>query len=144
MTVTRSLRTTTSLYSSRTIHLGSFSQQVPETIQGLRLLSSATSKLHHALSSKRIAFGSSPRIMLSMNSLAPSVSTASWANHHQGAQKTFAGQLRWYTPMTPEEEDKEKARVSYLTPEEKDAELRKLNRQIAKLEMLRGINNGEL
>ena len=53
-------------------------------------------------------------------------------------------QLRWYTPMSKEEEEKEKARVSHLTPEDKDEELRKLNREIAKLEMLRGINNGEL
>ena len=53
-------------------------------------------------------------------------------------------QLRWYTPMSKEEEEKEKARVSHLTPEDKEEELRKLNREIAKLEMLRGINNGEL
>jgi hypothetical protein len=46
--------------------------------------------------------------------------------------------------MTKEEEEKEKARVAHLSPEEKDQELRSLNRQIAKLETLRGINTGEL
>lgn len=51
---------------------------------------------------------------------------------------------RWYTPMSKDEEDKEKARVSHLSPEEKDKELRNLNREIAKLETLRGINTGEL
>jgi 2'-5' RNA ligase len=46
--------------------------------------------------------------------------------------------------MTPEEEEKEKARVLYLSPEEKDQELRKLNREISRLEKLKGINTGEL
>mmetsp|Transcript_3891 Transcript_3891/g.10188 ORF Transcript_3891/g.10188 Transcript_3891/m.10188 type:complete len:227 (+) Transcript_3891:63-743(+) len=51
---------------------------------------------------------------------------------------------RWYTPMTKEEEEIEKARVSHLSPEEKESELRNLNREIAKLETIRGINTGEL
>jgi len=51
---------------------------------------------------------------------------------------------RWYTPLTQEEEDKEKARVSHLSTEEKEKELRQLNREITKLETLRGINTGEL
>ena len=42
--------------------------------------------------------------------------------------------VRWYTPMTAEEEEKEKARVSHLSAEEKDRELRDLNRQLARLE----------
>ena len=46
--------------------------------------------------------------------------------------------------MTKEEEEQEKARVSHLSPDEKDAELRKLNREIARLETLKGINTGEL
>lgn len=54
------------------------------------------------------------------------------------------GSRRWYTPFTKEEEEREKARVSHLSPEEKDTELRQLNREIAKLETLKGINNGEL
>lgn len=53
-------------------------------------------------------------------------------------------QQRWYTPMTKEEEEIEKARVSHLLPDEKETELRSLNREIAKLETLRGINTGEL
>jgi hypothetical protein len=51
---------------------------------------------------------------------------------------------RWYTPLTKEEEEAEKSRVASLTPFQKDQELRKLNRQITKLETLRGINTGEL
>jgi hypothetical protein len=46
--------------------------------------------------------------------------------------------------MTKQEEEAEKQRVSALTPFAKDQELRQLNRQIAKLEMLRGVNTGEL
>jgi len=53
-------------------------------------------------------------------------------------------ECRFYTPMTQEEQEKEKARVNSLTPFQKDQELRKLNREIAKLEMLKGINTGEL
>jgi transcription initiation factor TFIID subunit TAF12 len=52
-------------------------------------------------------------------------------------------QFRLYTPMTKEEEEQEKARVSHLTPHEKDSELRQLNREIARLETLKGINTGE-
>lgn len=51
---------------------------------------------------------------------------------------------RWYSPLTSDEEEKEKARVLHLSPEQKEMELRKLNREIAKLEVLRGINTGEL
>jgi len=51
---------------------------------------------------------------------------------------------RWYTPMTKEDEEKEKARVSHISAEEKENELRHLNREIAKLETVRGINTGEL
>jgi hypothetical protein len=46
--------------------------------------------------------------------------------------------------MTKQEEEAEKQRVAGLTAFAKDQELRQLNRQIAKLEMLRGINTGEL
>jgi len=46
--------------------------------------------------------------------------------------------------MTKQEEEQEKARVESLTAFAKDQELRQLNRQIAKLEMLKGINTGEL
>ena len=51
---------------------------------------------------------------------------------------------RFYTPMTKEDEEKEKARVTHLGPEEKEEELRSYNRDLARLEMLKGINNGEL
>ena len=46
--------------------------------------------------------------------------------------------------MTTEEEEAEKERVSKLTAFQKEMELRDLDRQIAKLSMLRGINTGEL
>jgi len=46
--------------------------------------------------------------------------------------------------MTEEEKEAEKQRVAGLTEFQKDQELRALNRQIAKLEMLKGINTGEL
>jgi hypothetical protein len=71
--------------------------------------------------------------------------------HHQHQQQQpeqqfqfIRHQLRYYTPMNKEEEEQEKARVSHLSKEEKDLELRKLNREIARLETLRGINTGEL
>jgi hypothetical protein len=51
---------------------------------------------------------------------------------------------RWYTPMTEQEDEKEKARVAHISPEQKDQELRELNRQLVRLERLRGINTGEL
>jgi len=53
-------------------------------------------------------------------------------------------QQRHYTPMTQEEEDAEKDRVSKLSDFKKEQELRKLNREIIRLNMLRGINTGEL
>jgi hypothetical protein len=71
-------------------------------------------------------------------SVFPLLSSLSQQYSHQG------GSRRFYTPMTPEEEEKEKARVLYLSPEEKDQELRKLNREISRLEKLKGINTGEL
>ena len=46
--------------------------------------------------------------------------------------------------MTKEEEDDEKERVAGLTPFEKEMELRDLDRQLALLNMKRGINTGEL
>ena len=46
--------------------------------------------------------------------------------------------------MAQAEQEKEKARVLHLSPEEKEKELRQLNREISRLEMLRGINTGEL
>jgi len=53
------------------------------------------------------------------------------------------GPRRHYTPLTPEEEEAEKQRVAGLSAFAKDEELRKLNRRIAKLEVLRGINTGD-
>lgn len=52
--------------------------------------------------------------------------------------------LRCYTPLTPHEIEEEKQRVGQLTPFQRDQELRKYNREISKLETLKGINTGEL
>jgi hypothetical protein len=80
-----------------------------------------------------------------MNSSTRSLSTlVILTKPHQHHHHQYNTVRRWYTPMTKEEEEKEKARVAHLSPEEKDQELRSLNRQIAKLETLRGINTGEL
>ena len=46
--------------------------------------------------------------------------------------------------MTKQEEETEKDRVSKLSDFKKEQELRHLNREILKLNMLRGINTGEL
>lgn len=53
-------------------------------------------------------------------------------------------QLRFYSPMSEEEEEAEKLRMADLSPFKKDQELRQLNREIMKLNMLKGINTGEL
>lgn len=57
---------------------------------------------------------------------------------------SFSVVCRFYTPLSPVEEDAEKQRVASLSEFQKDQELRKLNREIAKLETLKGINTGEL
>lgn len=46
--------------------------------------------------------------------------------------------------MSEEEEEAEKLRMADLSPFKKDQELRQLNREIMKLNMLKGINTGEL
>lgn len=53
------------------------------------------------------------------------------------------GGTRTYIPITPEEEEEEKTRVASLSSFQKDQELRKYNREIARLEALKGINTGE-
>lgn len=53
-------------------------------------------------------------------------------------------QRRHYTPVTKDEEEQEKLRVTTLTEFQKDQELRKYNRELAKLEFLKGINTGDL
>jgi hypothetical protein len=50
---------------------------------------------------------------------------------------------RFFTPMTQEEEASEKERVAGITASQKDQELRKFNREIATLELYKGINTGE-
>ena len=52
--------------------------------------------------------------------------------------------IRLYSVLTPSEEEKEKTRVSSLTKYQKEMELRDLDKEIARLETLRGINSGEL
>jgi len=69
-----------------------------------------------------------------------------WKNSHRRSPVNFLADfsVRFYTPLTKEEEEIEKKRVAGLTPFQKDQELRKYNREIARLETLKGINTGEL
>ena len=60
--------------------------------------------------------------------------------HRHGSVCQFSS----FTPMTREEEEAENERVSKLTDFQKEMELRDLDRQLARLSMLRGINTGEL
>ena len=60
-----------------------------------------------------------------------------------GASPLLTMNCRFYTPLTPYEEKQEKQRVAALSDFAKEAELRQLNREIARLQMLRGINTGE-
>mmetsp|Transcript_6228 Transcript_6228/g.7891 ORF Transcript_6228/g.7891 Transcript_6228/m.7891 type:complete len:196 (+) Transcript_6228:73-660(+) len=53
-------------------------------------------------------------------------------------------QVRFYSALSPEEEEKEKQRVSVLSKRQKEIELSQLDKDIARLNTLRGINNGEL
>ena len=63
---------------------------------------------------------------------------------HPGMLSSVSSYWRWYTPLTKEEQEHEKARVEQLSDFAKEQELRQYNREIAKLEMLKGINTGEL
>uniref|UniRef100_A0A7S3PU42 DUF1279 domain-containing protein n=1 Tax=Chaetoceros debilis TaxID=122233 RepID=A0A7S3PU42_9STRA len=51
---------------------------------------------------------------------------------------------RYFSIMLKEEEDQEKLRVESLSKFEKEMELRDLDKQLSKLNTLRGINTGEL
>mmetsp|Transcript_12006 Transcript_12006/g.19921 ORF Transcript_12006/g.19921 Transcript_12006/m.19921 type:complete len:199 (-) Transcript_12006:181-777(-) len=53
-------------------------------------------------------------------------------------------QRRFYTPMSTEEEGEEKGRVAELSPVQKASELKGMDRELALLNMKRGINTGEL
>jgi hypothetical protein len=66
-------------------------------------------------------------------------------NHHPHSSRIIQQQQRrWFTPMTKEEETNELTRVKILSSFQKDQELRHYNRQLAKLELLKGINTGEI
>lgn len=64
------------------------------------------------------------------------------SRHQRPLYVSFSGAS--YTPMTKQEEEIEKKRVESLSDYQKEMELRDIDRQIAKLSMLRGINTGEL
>jgi len=51
---------------------------------------------------------------------------------------------RFFSVIPQDEEEKEKERVASLSKYEKEMELRGLDKKIAKLNTLRGINTGEL
>lgn len=58
---------------------------------------------------------------------------------------TFPSRRQYVSnPMTAEEENDEKKRVTTLSSFQKEMELRQLDEQLAKLHMLRGISTGEL
>ncbi len=52
--------------------------------------------------------------------------------------------FRSHSVLSSQEEDEEKKRVSTLSKYEKEMELRNLDRELARLNTLRGINTGEL
>lgn len=51
---------------------------------------------------------------------------------------------RYYSSLSKDEEEEEKKRVSLLSPSQKIGELKELDKEIARLNILRGINTGEL
>jgi hypothetical protein len=65
-------------------------------------------------------------------------------NNYTINHATHQQQVRYYTPLTEHEQDVEKHRVATLSDFQKDQELRALNREIARLELLRNIHTGEL
>ncbi len=52
--------------------------------------------------------------------------------------------IRCYSSISKEEEEKEKARVGLLSDTQKKKELKELDKEISRLNTLRGINTGEL
>lgn len=52
--------------------------------------------------------------------------------------------IRYYSSLPKEEEEKEKLRVGLLSENQKKMELKELDKKIARLNTLRGINTGEL
>ena len=54
------------------------------------------------------------------------------------------GKSHFYSALSHQEEEDEKKRVELLSKYEKEIELRKLDKDIARLNTLRGINTGEL
>jgi hypothetical protein len=57
---------------------------------------------------------------------------------------TILPSSRYYSSIPKDEEDKEKERVSMLSEKQKATELKELDKKIAHLNTLRGINTGEL
>jgi len=52
--------------------------------------------------------------------------------------------FRTFSALTEEEEEKEKRRLSVMSKSQKTVELRELDKKISRLNILRGINTGEL
>ena len=53
-------------------------------------------------------------------------------------------QIRYYSSLPKEEEEKEKQRVGLLSETQKKKELKELDKEISRLNTIRGINTGEL
>lgn len=120
----------------------------PERIAPSKLQPSRTMMLRSLVGKQRAILVSGKQLAFStlVRRQSPSSSSAalSWFDHRAGATYQYKKQARYYSPMTEEEEEAEKNRVAALSGFKKDQELRKLNREILKLTMLRGINTGEL
>jgi len=63
---------------------------------------------------------------------------------YQGNRKQIMSSVMHFSALTTEEEEKEKTRVATLSKYQKEMELRALDKEISRLNTLRGINTGEL
>jgi hypothetical protein len=66
------------------------------------------------------------------------------STHRQNARMGLVSQTRNLCALAPEEEKKENERVASLSKYQKEMELREMDAKIKTLNMLRGINTGEL
>jgi hypothetical protein len=96
------------------------------------------------MASLRSAFHHVHRLNIRRAAGSTQLSSMFGGNNKQRILSPLTTTFRYFTPMTAKEEEQEQDRVADLTPFQKDQELRKHNREIATLEMLKGINTGEL
>ena len=107
----------------------------------------AFGKSHALAAASRSTWKNSFSSLVTRNSLCSSEGFLLKESFHREERKSSLNQhqqIRYYTPLTKEEEEAEKKRVAGLSDFKKEQELRKLNREIMKLTRLKGINTGEL